>query len=73
MLECLKRAWDAVVDFFERDWTPVEKILVILCCIMFGVIKGFLIAPIKKGISCGNNNRNVYNDYLEEDWLDDEE
>lgn len=73
MLDCLKRIWDGIATFFERDWTPAEKILVILCCIMFGIIKGFLIAPIKRGISCGNNNGNVYNDLEEDYWLDDEE
>lgn len=26
--------------------------------LLFGVIVGFLIAPIKKGIYCGNNNSN---------------
>ena len=72
MLDCLKNVCESVKDFFRREWTVVEKILVILCCVMFGVIKGFMLAPIKKGISCGNNNGNVYNE-LEEDWIDDED
>lgn len=72
MLDCLKNACRAVKDFFEREWTTEEKILVILCCVMYGIIQGFLLAPIKRGISCGNNNGNVYN-ALEEEWLDDED
>ena len=52
--------WESVKEFFGMDWTPAEKVLVILCCILFGVIKGFCLAPIKRGISCGNNNGNSY-------------
>ena len=73
MLDCLKNVCEAVKDFFRREWTVEEKILIILCCVMFGMIKGFLIAPIKRGISCGNNNGNVYNELEDEYWLDDEE
>ena len=50
-----------------------EKILVILCCILLGMIKGFFLAPIKKGINCGNNNGNTYNSMDDDYWLDDEE
>ena len=57
-------------DFFKRDWTPEEKILIILCCVLIGVIKGFLLAPIKRGIICGSNNGNSY---VTNDWLEDEE
>lgn len=32
-----------------------EKILLGLTCFLGGVVAGFLIAPIKKGIYCGNN------------------
>lgn len=73
MLECLGNMWKSVKDFFKRDWTLSEKILVIFCCIMFGVIKGFLMAPIKRGISCGNNNGNVYNQLEDDYWLDEDE
>ena len=51
----MREIWEAVKDFFRRDWTPAEKVLVILCCILFGVIKGFCLAPIKRGIKCGCN------------------
>ena len=61
-----------VKDFFKRDWTTTEKVLFALCLFLLGVVIGFLIAPIKKGISCGNNNGNTYNDT--DDWcFEDEE
>ncbi len=69
----MKRMWEAVKDFFERDWTMTEKILVIICCILFGTLRGFLLAPIKKGISCGNNNGNTYNGLDEDYWAEEDE
>ncbi len=66
----VREIWEAVKDFFKRDWTPEEKILIILCCVLIGVIKGFLLAPIKRGIICGSNNGNSY---VTNDWLEDEE
>ena len=73
MLECLGNRWRSVKDFFKRDWTMPEKILVVLCCVMFGMIKGFLLAPIKKGICCGCNNGNVYNQLEDECWIEEDE
>lgn len=35
-----------------------EKILLGAACFFAGAVAGFLIAPIKKGIYCGNNNGN---------------
>ena len=32
----------------------LEKILPALCCLLAGVILGFLIAPVKRGITCVN-------------------
>lgn len=32
-----------------------EKTLLCLTCFLGGVVAGFFIAPIKKGIYCGNN------------------
>lgn len=58
------------------------KAVVTVTCAMFlflGIVVGFLIAPIKKGIYCGNNNGNTYGDdnlwdedWDEEDWRVDE-
>lgn len=73
MLDALRNMIESVKDFFRRDWTMSEKILVILCCVMFGVIKGFLMAPIKRGINCGSNNGNVYNQIEDKGWIDDED
>lgn len=48
-----------------------ELILATLCGFFFGVIIGFLIAPIKKGIEIGNNSGNTNNfDYEEEEEED---
>ena len=50
----MKRLLENLKDFFERDWTLEEKILIIICSILTGIVYGFLFAPIKKGISIGN-------------------
>lgn len=49
---------DKVKEVFGREWSGEEKVLIMLCCVLLGVIYGFLISPIKKGISVGNNNGN---------------
>ena len=64
---------ESIRDFFERDWTPAEKVLVILCCVLLGVVKGFFLAPIKRGISCGNNNGNSYMQTEDGYWSEAEE
>ena len=35
-----------------------EKLLLATACFFGGMVAGFLIAPIKKGIYCGNNSAN---------------
>lgn len=49
-----------------------ELILATLCSFFFGVILGFLIAPIKKGIEIGNNSGNMTKygckDEYEDEW-----
>lgn len=35
-----------------------EKVMMGITCFLGGVVAGFLIAPIKKGICCGNNSGN---------------
>lgn len=69
----MRNIWETVREFFKRDWTPTEKVLLIICCILIGVVKGFLLSPVKRGISCGNNNGNVYNELDDDYWLDDED
>ena len=39
-----------------------ETILLGAACFFAGAVSGFLIAPIKKGIYCGNNSGNNYAD-----------
>ena len=69
----MRDVWESVKEFFWRDWTPAEKVLVVLCCIMLGVIKGFCLSPIKKGIRCGNNNNNSYVQNEDGCWAEEEE
>lgn len=69
----MRDIWENIKDFFVRDWTPAEKILVILCCLLLGIIKGFLISPVKRGLFCGNNSGNTYNRFDDGYWLDEEE
>lgn len=45
-------------DFYQSEWNLPEKILVTSFALCFGIIVGFLFAPIKKGIYCGNHNGN---------------
>lgn len=72
----MRDLWEALKGFFKRDWTPAEKVLLIVCILLIGIIKGFLLSPVKKGIACGNNSGNVnhiYNDPDDDYWLDDED
>lgn len=39
---------DKVKEVFDREWSGEEKVLIMLCCVLLGVIYGFLISPIKK-------------------------
>lgn len=61
----------------------INKFLLASTCLLAGVIIGFCFAPIKKGISMGNNNKShCFNSYVpgedieaddEDDVLDDED
>ena len=37
-----------------------EKVLLGAACFFAGAVVGFLLAPVKKGIYCGNNSGNTY-------------
>lgn len=56
-----------------------EKILLGAACFLGGMVAGFLIAPIKKGVYCGNNNGNYVGtkeeleDIIDKNINDDEE
>jgi hypothetical protein len=40
-----------------------ESRILALCCLFLGIVIGFLISPIKKGIEIGNNAGNTTNNY----------
>lgn len=46
-------------ECMEKDWNMMEKRLVIGVCLLAGMVLGFMMAPIKKGIYCGNHNGNI--------------
>ena len=72
----IKKIGKSFTEFLCRDWTPAEKILVATCCVLYGMIHGFLISPIKKGVSIGcNNGNNIDNCYgdLDDDFMFDDE
>ena len=69
----MKDILQSIKEFLARDWTSAEKVLVILCVVLAGIVYGFLLAPIKRGISCGNNNGNSYVQTDDGYWLDDED
>jgi hypothetical protein len=51
-----------ITEFINRSWTREEKVLVVLCASLIGILVGFLFSPLKKGISLfshnGSNNSN---------------
>lgn len=49
-----------------------EKFWMGAALLFLGVIVGFMLAPVKKGIYCGNNNRNnSANRYLNDEDFDE--
>ena len=46
-------------ECMEKDWNMMEKRLVMSVCLLAGLLLGFMIAPVKRGIYCGNNNGNT--------------
>jgi len=46
-------------NFYNREWSFCEKKLVTASAFLLGIVIGFMFAPIKKGIYCGNNNGNT--------------
>ena len=69
--------WDAIAntkealcDFFDDEMCVTRKSIFIICTIsgLIGILYGFLISPVKKGIQVNvNKNKNYYNDD-ESDW-----
>lgn len=53
-------------NFYGKEWTMEEKVLLTAVCVLGGALFGMLMAPFKK-IICGNNNGNSYGpEFLEE-------
>ncbi|EKY25799.1 hypothetical protein [Clostridium celatum] len=48
-----------------------EKVLLGAACFFAGAVVGFLLAPVKKGIYCGNNSGNTYGPGEEETVKDE--
>ncbi len=46
-------------DFFNEEWNILDKKLVVSTALLLGIIIGFIFAPIKKGVYCGNHNGNT--------------
>lgn len=40
-------------SFYSREWNCLEKKLIVATAFMSGIIIGFIFAPIKKGVYCG--------------------
>ena len=54
----MKKVWEYVKTFINHEWSMEEKVLVMLCCLLLGIIEGFIWAPLKQGIVIGSNNGN---------------
>ena len=48
-----------------------EEVLLGAACFFAGAVVGFLLAPVKKGIYCGNNSGNTYGPGEEETVKDE--
>ncbi len=46
-------------NFYNQEWSFLEKKLIVATFFMAGIIIGFIFAPIKRGIYCGNHNGNT--------------
>lgn len=46
-------------EFYQREWTMAEKILMTISLLVSGILLGFMFSPIKRGIYCGNHNGNT--------------
>lgn len=65
----MSKGIENVINFIKRDWSISEKLLLSSVLISTGLVLGFVIAPIKKGISIrwaicshnGNHNGNCNN------------
>lgn len=48
VLKCIK-------NFFKKDWSMSEKVLLTLLAVSFGVLMGIFLSPIKEGMDIENH------------------
>ncbi len=70
--KCICKTKKNVEDFFEADWGKKEKSMVISIAVLFGIIIGFMLSPIKKGIF-SNNKIVTDNTIVEPDYEESED
>lgn len=70
-LDTLSNIKEYLCDFFDEETTVTRKTIAIICIIsaLIGIIYGFMISPIKKGIQVNvTNNGNCCGNDDEDDW-----
>lgn len=75
----MKEKCKVLKTVFLSDWTPMEKILLLLDVLLFGILLGWLTSPLKNGLSFFSNNS--WDDHSvdgleledDEDWEDEED
>lgn len=68
-----------ITDFINRSWTKEEKFLVVLSASLLGIVAGFILSPIQRGISLfshngsnNSNNGNPQNPSIEEEVCEEQ-
>lgn len=46
-------------NFFDYEWSLLDKKLITATAFLLGIMIGFMLSPVKKGIYCGNHNGNT--------------
>lgn len=52
-------------EFYKKEWSLSEKVLMTAFCFLLGMNLGFLFSPVKKGVYCGNHNGNTQLPHLQ--------
>ncbi len=47
---------EKVKEILQKEYTPLEKGLAVVCGFLMGIIAGFVLSPVKKGIMFGSKN-----------------
>ena len=56
--------WEELYRFFKRDWTTTEKVLLLACCLLLGMVTGMKHGK-KRSVTIGSNNGNHSGDIYE--------